>query len=264
MKLADFGVSVHLSDSFCSIDPGKEIGTFKQTTAGTPYWMAPEVVSGKEVDYKSDVWSLGITAIELAEGEPPHHGKSPLVALQAVIDNPAPRLSSRFSKDFQDFVAHCLQKDPKTRPSSLELLAEPFVYNAVHTGPEVLAEVLNRVMAKRRVSLIRIDTASLKAAHRDKTSRTIAPSGDVAESATMDELTFETMYDQKTLDLSRIKSEESDPDFLEEGQDFTVDEEEIYQDTSEPGRARRGMTVVVGTNLTVAMDDGDDELLQYT
>ncbi|KAK7878186.1 hypothetical protein WMY93_031183 [Mugilogobius chulae] len=123
VKLVDFGVSAQLD---------RTVGR-RNTFIGTPYWMAPEVIACDEnpdatYDFKSDLWSLGITAIEMAEGAPPLCDMHPMRALFLIPRNPAPRLKSKkWSKKFQSFIESCLMKSHSQRPSTEQLLKHPFI-----------------------------------------------------------------------------------------------------------------------------------------
>ncbi|XP_047466304.1 TRAF2 and NCK interacting kinase a isoform X15 [Mugil cephalus] len=123
VKLVDFGVSAQLD---------RTVGR-RNTFIGTPYWMAPEVIACDEhpeatYDFKSDLWSLGITAIEMAEGAPPLCDMHPMRALFLIPRNPAPRLKSKkWSKKFQSFIESCLVKNHGLRPSTEQLLKHPFI-----------------------------------------------------------------------------------------------------------------------------------------
>jgi serine/threonine protein kinase len=124
IKLVDFGVSAQLD---------RTIGK-RNTFIGTPYWMAPEVIACDQdpsatYDYRSDQWSLGITSIEIAEGEPPLCSMHPMRALFLIPRNPPPRLKApkKWSPKFLSFIDQCLTKDPTKRPTSDELLRHPFV-----------------------------------------------------------------------------------------------------------------------------------------
>ncbi|XP_030292968.1 misshapen-like kinase 1 isoform X4 [Sparus aurata] len=123
VKLVDFGVSAQLD---------RTVGR-RNTFIGTPYWMAPEVIACDEnpdstYDYRSDIWSLGITAIEMAEGAPPLCDMHPMRALFLIPRNPPPKLKSKkWSKKFIDFIEGCLVKTYPSRPSTEQLLKHSFI-----------------------------------------------------------------------------------------------------------------------------------------
>ncbi|CAM9576040.1 unnamed protein product [Phaeothamnion confervicola] len=138
VRLTDFGVSAQLTTSWDK----------RKTFVGSPYWMAPEareigshyeiicVISETDYDATADVWSLGITAIELALGRPPHSDKHPLKAVLLVPKGPPPTLppdDPRFSKRFAAFLEACLVKDPKQRPNAVDLVRHPFIKGAART-----------------------------------------------------------------------------------------------------------------------------------
>ena len=118
-KLADFGVSAQLMETYSK----------KRTTAGTPHWMSPEVLLKSEYNKKTDIWSLGITAIEMAEGDPPYSDINYYRAMFIIPRQPPQGLSQpeKWSKEFNNFVKRCLTIDNKQRPTAKELLLDPFI-----------------------------------------------------------------------------------------------------------------------------------------
>eukprot|EP01100_Stratorugosa_tubuloviscum_P008652 TRINITY_DN35_c0_g2_i1.p1 TRINITY_DN35_c0_g2~~TRINITY_DN35_c0_g2_i1.p1 ORF type:complete len:1183 (-),score=602.26 TRINITY_DN35_c0_g2_i1:62-3610(-) len=138
VKLVDFGVSFQCANN-------KRAKTF----IGTPYWMAPEVIesktSMKPYDYKADVWSVGIMAIELAETNPPLSEIHPMKALFQIPIRESPKLQrpSKWSKEFNDFISKCLIKEPAKRPSCTEALKLPFVANC-NASPAALIQLIEK------------------------------------------------------------------------------------------------------------------------
>eukprot|EP01096_Ripella_sp_DP13-Kostka_P010036 TRINITY_DN3904_c0_g1_i1.p1 TRINITY_DN3904_c0_g1~~TRINITY_DN3904_c0_g1_i1.p1 ORF type:complete len:1241 (+),score=594.99 TRINITY_DN3904_c0_g1_i1:247-3969(+) len=136
VKLVDFGVS--------SLDKAKA-----KTFVGTPYWMAPEVIDSKNsisgYTEKVDVWSVGITCIELAETVPPLSYINPMRALFQIParDPPVLEKAHKWSANFHDFLAKCLEKNPKLRPTATELLNHPFVANC-DQDPQILVDFIKR------------------------------------------------------------------------------------------------------------------------
>lgn len=138
-KLADFGVSAELENTLAR----------RKTLIGTPYWMAPEVLSSNQYDCKADIWSLGITAIECAEGVPPNSECNPLRAIFLIPNAPPPKLKEpgKWSPEFHKFLEMCLQKDPFLRPSAADLLkTDLFITRA--PGRAVVADLVDDCLDK--------------------------------------------------------------------------------------------------------------------
>jgi len=142
IRLADFGVAGTLTQTLG--------GNKRRTFTGTPFWMAPEVIQAHESDgynSKCDIWSLGITAMEAANGTPPYSDLHPMRVLFFIPKNPPPRLEgASFSAEFKEFCAACLQKDPDRRPRAAQLVNHRFIADA----PERCDELVDRVTRRMR------------------------------------------------------------------------------------------------------------------
>ncbi|XP_025416771.1 serine/threonine-protein kinase 10 isoform X3 [Sipha flava] len=215
VKIADFGVSAKNKQTLQKHD----------TFIGTPYWMAPEVVlcetfRDNPYDFKVDIWSLGITLIELAQMEPPNHEMSPMRVLLKIQKSDPPKLEqpSKWSKNFNDFVAQALIKDPAQRPTADDLLRHPFVNGNIDPKPirdlllEYKAEVVEEEVVDEEpeesphstqlppldLDAVEDDTVSLKSESETK--------ADVAE--VKPEIPKKREMDEESSDSKKIKTEE--------------------------------------------------------
>lgn len=134
IKLADFGFCAELNS----------VADKRRSVVGTPYWMAPEVIRGVDYDTKVDIWSTGIMALEMADGEPPLLDLPPLRALFIIATQPPPTLREpeKWSPVFKDFLTQSLAKNPQKRATAEELLKHPFLQKAC--SPEFLVALLKK------------------------------------------------------------------------------------------------------------------------
>lgn len=138
VKIADFGVSTQL---------GRE----NTQEVGTPLYMSPEVLDGAPYDARSDIWALGIMAIELAEGKPPHADEHMLKVMVLVSEGPAPTFANpnRFTGEFQQFINLCLRKNPDERASTTDLLGHPFIVQHQRDRMAVLQAMVEKFHARK-------------------------------------------------------------------------------------------------------------------
>jgi serine/threonine protein kinase len=135
-KLADFGISA------------QQVGDEKRTTTiGSSYWMAPETLMGGGYDSKADIWSLGITVMEMAEGIPPLIEEQPHKAAFRIVNDPPPKLTKpdQWTPIFNDFLSKCLVKNPDKRPTAGELLQHPFIKQSEGEAFPAILELLTWV-----------------------------------------------------------------------------------------------------------------------
>eukprot|EP00079_Xenopus_tropicalis_P036562 XP_017950333.1 PREDICTED: myosin-IIIa [Xenopus tropicalis] len=194
VKLVDFGVSAQLTNT----------RLHRNTSVGTPFWMAPEVIACEQqvdttYDARCDVWSLGITAIELGDGDPPLADLHPMRALFKIPRNPPPTLRQPelWSAEFNDFINKCLIKDFEKRPTVSDLLEHPFIKqlkdneNALQKQLMELIDIHQQmgIMAKKRHERINTKKGHFK--------ESMAPNqDDVDDLATLEALDENTVTDQ--------------------------------------------------------------------
>ncbi|KAG5461675.1 MAG: kinase-like domain-containing protein, partial [Olpidium bornovanus] len=143
--------------------PKKKNKKRRRTNAEKPspqFWMAPEVIQQQEYDEKADIWSLGITAIEMAAGTPPLSEIHPMRVLMLIPRSPPPSLDDdgSFSESFKDIVRVCLTKNPKSRPAARCLLGHPFIRSA---KPCSVLQGLVDLRRQRRQDLIEVPEGRL-------------------------------------------------------------------------------------------------------
>jgi len=138
-KLADLGVAAQLNHT----------QEQRHTATGTPYWMAPELILEQDYDARVDIWSLGITALEMAERKPPYFDYLPMRALFIIAtgDKPAPTLvkSELYSSEFNDFIARCLSKDPEKRATATMLFEHPFIQKGKNMSKDVMIKLIEKL-----------------------------------------------------------------------------------------------------------------------
>lgn len=155
-KLADFGVAGQLTDTMAK----------RNTVIGTPFWMAPEVIEEVGYDCVADIWSLGITALEMAEGKPPYGDIHPMRAIFMIPQKPPPsfREPDRWSTEFIDFVSVCLVKNPENRAGSSDLLKHEFIKNVPPRS--ILNEMVVQVHTIREQLVDQGNATGLAQAHK--------------------------------------------------------------------------------------------------
>lgn len=178
IKVGDFGVSAWLIEAGMRREG-------RQTFVGTPCWMAPEVMEQVHgYDYKADIWSLGITALELAKGQAPLAQYPPMRVLLLTLQNPPPSLEgTNFSKSFQNFVETCLQKDPSKRPSASKLLEHKFFKLAKKTDviQTTLLKNLPPLWDRVKLNVLHPDANKTSSSDNNATSWNFETNGELLE-----------------------------------------------------------------------------------
>jgi len=216
VKLADFGVAAQLT----------HMKSQRNTFVGTPFWMAPEVIQQAGYDFKADIWSLGITAIEFALGEPPHANTHPMKVLFQIPKNPPPRLEGKFSKEFKDFIAQCLVKDPDHRPTARELLKHRFVRSAGKV------EALQELIHKKQMTDAKADRIKLPVFYQE-TLHNISPKDESCE------WVFDTVKSVALPRRGTVKSRKPSSAFTVEDAMRKLDVKDGPLQPSTPGTVRR-------------------------
>ncbi|XP_054824481.1 serine/threonine-protein kinase 1-like isoform X2 [Prosopis cineraria] len=149
VKLGDFGVAAQLTRTMSK----------RNTFIGTPHWMAPEVIQESRYDGKVDVWALGVSAIEMAEGLPPRSAVHPMRVLFMISIEPAPMLEDKekWSLHFHDFVAKCLTKEPRLRPTASEMLKHKF-FDKWKTGSMAMMPKIEKARQIRKSMALQAQT----------------------------------------------------------------------------------------------------------
>ncbi|CEP60686.1 putative serine/threonine protein kinase KIC1 LALA0_S01e16644g [Lachancea lanzarotensis] len=180
VKLCDFGVAAQLSQTKIR----------RQTMAGTPYWMAPEVImEGVYYDTKVDIWSLGITIYEIATGNPPYCDVEALRAMQLITKSKPPRLEGRqHSTALKEIIALCLDEDPKERSSAEELLKTKFIRLNKNMPVSILKELISRYLLHRE-----------QQPHRESTSMTLDSGNSIKVDASPSEHDLNMKWDFDSL-----------------------------------------------------------------
>ena len=174
VKLADFGVAAQLTETMAK----------RNTRQGSPFWMAPEVIQEIGYDYSADIWSLGITALEMAEGIPPYGEIHMMRAIFMIPSKPPPsfREPDKWSSNFIDFVSRCLMKNPEERLKASELLQQDFIKTGqnfellqkmVQESEMIKLELQDRCLSSNESSGTDVDDSGTMIKHG-----TLVPNGD--------------------------------------------------------------------------------------
>ncbi|CAG9132478.1 unnamed protein product [Plutella xylostella] len=193
-KLADFGVAGQLTDTMAK----------RNTVIGTPFWMAPEVIQEIGYDCVADIWSLGITALEMAEGKPPYGDIHPMRAIFMIPTKPPPSFTQpdQWSPEFIDFVSQCLIKNPEERATAEFLLEHEFIGNAKH--PSILSAMISEAREIR-------ESQAFRNAQQNNNAKTFAALGACYDEATMKGYADGTLVPAADLDLGTMVINEHDP-----------------------------------------------------
>ena len=178
-KLGDFGVSTSLATSLSR----------RVSKIGSPYWMSPEVITQNKYNSKTDIWSLGITCIEMAEGDPPNHNLRHYQVVKVIVQKPPKGLSfpEKWSPEFNDFVSKCLTVDPEVRPTAKALQQHPFIKKFSRRRTlisELVMNSLDQIAEFRRMNLNE-DSEEADKVYSSVIYKTIKKQNEDGESGTM-------------------------------------------------------------------------------
>ena len=239
MKLADFGVSKTLEATWAST----------ASIAGTPLWMAPEVVKSQAYSFSADIWSLGITAIEMAESMPPYADASPLRAMLMINRNPAPVLKEpeKWSPEFNTFLAVCLQKTPTLRHTTQQLCNHPFIKSAKIDG-DALKDLIaaGKKMKKRREQLEEELQKQLKKSTKQTATSTTTASSFASTSGTM------VVHDDKTKTVSSTMIVKDTADLFASSSGTVVVSPSSATATAKTSDAPMSFNTIVKENVSMA------------
>lgn len=254
IKLADFGVSAK----------NKKTVQRRTTFIGTPYWMAPEVIvtetcKDDPYDYKADIWSAGITLIELAEMQPPYHDMHPMRVLFKIPKSDPPQLQAKnkWSKDFHNFLSLCVVKSADMRTSAGQLLEHPFIANVTDNKP--LKELYNEAKA---VVIEELEDLPEDKEEKEKNELKISESTDSLDESA--EWNNEIETDRDEGEKEEEENKETDKDYENEkemgGKDEEAEEEKETVETKvEEEKSEREQTEERKENDQVKEEEVKDE-----
>ncbi|XP_073140419.1 serine/threonine-protein kinase 1 [Henckelia pumila] len=195
VKLGDFGVAAQLTRTMSK----------RNTFIGTPHWMAPEVIQESRYDGKVDVWALGVSAIEMAEGLPPRATVHPMRVLFMISIEPAPMLEDKekWSLVFHDFIAKCLTKDTRLRPTATEMLKHKFIEKCKSGASAMLPKIekAKQMRASMDVQARNIESGTI-------VSRDVPLENPTSREAIVSTVPSRPQYDQHTTRAISIKDKE--------------------------------------------------------
>ncbi|GLH16609.1 serine/threonine-protein kinase 10 [Gryllus bimaculatus] len=222
------------------------------TFIGTPYWMAPEVVlcetfRDNPYDFKVDIWSLGITLIEFAQMEPPNHEMSPMRVLLKIQKSDPPKLDqpSKWSKDFNDFIAKCLTKDPSQRPTADDLIKHQFINCTLDAKPirDLLLEYKAEVVEEELVDED-AERGRKQKKHREQYQRIVPDMGTTEKDA--DGLKREAEKSEEEVERKKLRKED-------EGKKLKEKDETVGGDAEKKAASKK---ISEGQERRVSRDKG--------